>query len=196
MELVRGGEASSSSTSRMFSAWSNKLREHGRRRGRRSLPTSACSDCYFASRDDAGHCSLWSLKGDKAVESADGVPTEDSLLSVFSDEVSSVGSGSWTEERRSSISRPDTFTLEGKDGEDGGGCTVSMSVNGWTMEVLPTASVSAANCSCAAKIYIGTFFVLTHTLYAFNRREGGRWQTVVCCGLRDGPLAILDLIRT
>lgn len=193
VEHVCGGTASPSSSRRMSTGLKAKARQYRQRFWRRGRSDSSLRHFYFASRDADGSCALWSLESGEAVKSADGVPSEESLLSVFSDEVSSVGSTSWIKERRWAFDRPDTFSLDGRDGEETDGCLVSCNVEDFKVSL--SASASAAPCSCAAQIHLGAGIV-KHTLYALNRCKDGRWQTAVCCGLYDGTLAIFDFVRT
>jgi hypothetical protein len=148
----------------------------------------------LASRCANGTRLLWSWPCKDSVKSSSEIPFEQPLQPSCHVEFDVTGTSRWREQRYWWKDRPDTFIMRASTETSSPGCAVGYDrTTNCVFEVLPN-TPRPDGCECVARVELDT--VIQHpTVHAFERREGGVLKTIACCGLRDGTLAVFELVR-
>jgi hypothetical protein len=154
---------------------------------------------HFASRDENGLCCLWAMDSVLAVDEHAGVAHDQRLADVFRGILGEERTHWWTHE-------PDAFQRSRSRGPFAGDCTVAILHERLPqhLKVVLTRDGACTFSPCIS--FASTFdvdirgygrFIEASTLYAFEQRCGvdGVGRLVVCCGLEDGTIAMLDVFE-
>jgi WD40 repeat protein len=159
------------------------------RAGSRSPRVGLC----LATRDASATCLLWNWPCEDSVKSSSETPFEQALEQVFDDVLDLTETSSWREQRYWWKDKPDTFTMRGSTEANSPGCAVGYErATNRELEVSPFAP-RPDGCDCVARVELESV-IQYPTVHAFERRDGVL-RTIACCGLRDGMLAVFELVR-